>query len=1167
MDEFMDCYLNRDFVNFSQALKELEHFKISKLDTSLYQNMVKRIENNIQSLRTKEQQSRKDNLKPVTKPNKKVSFLPELTQDYVALKDETYYSMSEKMKYGLIDGYQYYMLQFLKNKPQLQLNDEELTQFMEAIQKEFEQPQEEVIHRHYSSEEQMMEEKGKIVLQDIPYEGKYHSAEDFLARKLNERREPLTYSEIRDKLGAVLNGEPVEAHFDKSLVQYIKEYIAKTRVVNGCRAINTEGNVPYVWKDTEWVPDSCVLDQKTGVKVVGQCDDHKKEQFKKRVSEMIQNFQVDRLRQEEFRKVSLDDPIHKKRLHSIQQRKLLLDLAYDNEKKYYKSLEQQKANATPVSPYADLRKRILMESNLELKYKALQLFISLYTKVGTDPNWFYCIETGVKLVPKFLNEIAEAFLRREDYVDTLQRICDRQGVLSDQGDFYVDKYSGYPIKSIEFDDGEDYTESGFKDVYHEVIASEEVFEKELTEDEQIQKTALLTLVRYAGFALEETETQELLERIRNSALLAGLEKKKGREQQQIYLYSMITHVLVYLQTMDLKKGTPMPHCKRSLAGFPLEEEEKLGGLDFVVCIGMELAKGTTAPWSAFKKVPKETILQMSVSFLKKYVLEIQDIKDQLEARRQTQKETEPQEKETFPWPRFSPRLYQFAPMEKNATVPLVQQQVLSFRIQHKINEHVKSQDALIANRLVNTCCYENNDTMDYFLKYTSIATELSQFKKLIQLTNKHADYLQSNLMYSSKQTQRLMVQMTGSITDETIYKGIIQWFSMDAEFKEPAALRKYGITLPVDYNKKDSLAVKIEKLKKVKPISEGLFMEMLKDHSNKMPKFVSDEKETPVVVEHPIDQWIKGKKEKDLVDFCEEEAERMILSILGTVKEKKTMKEYNDALRINQRFKSEKKNGFLPAGLEHTTFMTKILENKIDFILFVLPQKLHHSSSFYKGKVKDNLVPRRWNLNLKHKDILEQYVEKYDGPLYSFVSDPEILGVLDAWRKKEPVLHFSRWMKLEMSPKSKRSLYNYIYVSLLNELNTTDRMKQFLTILIKMLYVEDDIALNFDPTYINYLSDMAKKSEVGIKTDALKEMTKEARKAQNALKDLKLGEWGLGLGKSIFKYDKNVYEDVYEEAMKIEKGMDKTAEETETFGTYGLDDGENKEGNDGDEYY
>ena len=213
------------------------------------------------------------------------------------------------------------------------------------------------------------------------------------------------------------------------------------------------------------------------------------------------------------------------------------------------------------------------------------------------------------------------------------------------------------------------------------------------------------------------------------------------------------------------------------------------------------------------------------------------------------------------------------------------------------------------------------------------------------------------------------------------------------------------------------------------------------------------------------------------------------------------------------------------------------------------------------------MIPVRWNLNHKHKKMLEEYVEQYDGSIYSFVSDPEVLGVLDTWQKKEPTLHFARWIKLEMSPKSKRSLYHYIYVSLLYELNTTDRLKQFLRVLITLLNAEDKTALNFDPTYINYLSDMAKKSEVDIKTDTLKQLTKEARKAQNTMTELKLGEWGLGLGKSIFKYDKNVYEDVYEEAMKIEKGMDKTAEETEIFGTYGLDDGENKEGNDGDEYF
>ena len=111
---------------------------------------------------------------------------------------------------------------------------------------------------------------------------------------------------------------------------------------------------------------------------------------------------------------------------------------------------------------------------------------------------------------------------------------------------------------------------------------------------------------------------------------------------------------------------------------------------------------------------------------------------------------------------------------------------------------------------------------------------------------------------------------------------------------------------------------------------------------------------------------------------------------------------------------------------------------------------------------------------------------------------------------------------------------------------------------------EDKLALNFDKKQIDFLSDMAKKSETEIKTDRLKRLTKDARKAQNAMKDLKLGEWGVGLDKSLFKYDKSKYIDVLDEANKITEGMDVP---DELYGTYGIDDGDNLEGFDGDEYY
>ena len=93
---------------------------------------------------------------------------------------------------------------------------------------------------------------------------------------------------------------------------------------------------------------------------------------------------------------------------------------------------------------------------------------------------------------------------------------------------------------------------------------------------------------------------------------------------------------------------------------------------------------------------------------------------------------------------------------------------------------------------------------------------------------------------------------------------------------------------------------------------------------------------------------------------------------------------------------------------------------------------------------------------------------------------------------------------------------------------------------------------------------MAKKSETNKKTEALKELTKDARRAQNAMKDLKLGEWGDGLEKSLFQYDKTRYGDVLQEATSIMEGMDVP---NEIYGTYGIDDGENLEGFDGDEYF
>jgi hypothetical protein len=70
--------------------------------------------------------------------------------------------------------------------------------------------------------------------------------------------------------------------------------------------------------------------------------------------------------------------------------------------------------------------------------------------------------------------LAAAYLITHNYEDVLEEICLTQGALSDSGDKWVDKNSGYIIKNIEFDYDEGYTETGFKNITRSVIDKPDV---------------------------------------------------------------------------------------------------------------------------------------------------------------------------------------------------------------------------------------------------------------------------------------------------------------------------------------------------------------------------------------------------------------------------------------------------------------------------------------------------------------------------------------------------------------------------------------------------------------------------------------------------------------------------------------------------------------------
>jgi hypothetical protein len=72
------------------------------------------------------------------------------------------------------------------------------------------------------------------------------------------------------------------------------------------------------------------------------------------------------------------------------------------------------------------------------------------------------VDTNLKLIPKFLYDLAKAYIMGDDYAHVLDKICRVQGVLSDDNSSIVDKYSGFVIRNLDFVEEDTFDENGFK---------------------------------------------------------------------------------------------------------------------------------------------------------------------------------------------------------------------------------------------------------------------------------------------------------------------------------------------------------------------------------------------------------------------------------------------------------------------------------------------------------------------------------------------------------------------------------------------------------------------------------------------------------------------------------------------------------------------------------
>mgnify|MGYP005989217081 CR=1 FL=1 len=293
-----------------------------------------------------------------------------------------------------------------------------------------------------------------------------------------------------------------------------------------------------------------------------------------------------------------------------------------------------------TSPYEGLRNKILSQQDFIKKQKDIIAFCNKYTRTSLDDNpnenkyWLYCTDTSIPLIPSFYKRLADAFYIGS-YKSILERVKTERGKSSDDGDKVVDRFSGYIICKIDYDESEGYDEQGRKVVSKElleedienIVANLDISHGEKSKASIMIDNVISTMDKHLGISVKSelefihnnvnTILSKYLpsKKVYDRAMIvkqAGHKKRKLPSYEKAYnnalMMSTLSTYLVVIQTMmpSIKTKTTFPTCNRSFQGFPLDGDGDTSGLQYIVCAAINIARGSdTKPWTSLPKIRKK----------------------------------------------------------------------------------------------------------------------------------------------------------------------------------------------------------------------------------------------------------------------------------------------------------------------------------------------------------------------------------------------------------------------------------------------------------------------------------------------------------------------------------------------------------------------------------
>ena len=666
----------------------------------------------------------------------------------------------------------------------------------------------------------------------------------------------------------------------------------RRKIVDGDYAVLVVNNnyKYYVRKDNIWqldsnIPNISIENNETFCNLKAKC------LFLNNECDTIENKQLSLTnlitifdKKHEIKRNNLDDFLHSEILYAsyfCQKKKVIeINSLYNITKAQFNSGLDFIQEKGIQSPFNKLMDKILSVDDFVKRQEDIITFANKYTRTaihGEDPAWLYCIETNIKLMPKFFSHLAEVWINNGPYLLELEKVCKEQGVISNDGDCWVDIHSGYTIKRIDFDTDEGYEQSGFKKVSKEVL--EESASKILldapkkidiaqSKEEIIVNRIIKAIEKFLGVVLDNyyklitslainkhkivLPTKEQYEN--KTAIL----KKKGKkvpsyndiEIQSLMLFTLtaIAFSIVTARPSITTKKT-FPGCKRSFDGFPVTGKENISAITYIACIAKKISS-QTEPWNSISKFSEKKIIERIVLNLEKFYINDKEIENEIELKikylNENTLEIIPNELSIQQWTQFLPPLGKI----KNTMISSIgpafkstlkqslktgnkkQQEMINELLSKPfylaqnmldiVNNIIEKEEALLVNSLgepflENSCCIGmENYALDYFIgKNNKLNIIIEKAKEYEVIIEDIQQLTRAATQICLIDTKLNYPETPKTFNEEIIYRIVIKYCNYDSYKPIPNELKDICLTKPENYRQNDTIHEKIKYLKSI----------------------------------------------------------------------------------------------------------------------------------------------------------------------------------------------------------------------------------------------------------------------------------------------------------------------------------------------------------------